>query len=249
MGREFDNQLMSQLQRCCNIRGSHTTCYHPQGNGQVERFNRTLLSMLRTLTDTQKTDWKSSLAKMVHAYNCTRSETTGFSPYYLLYGRSPHLPIDLLFGLQPRETQENYSEYVKNWQIRMKQAYEIASKIAAKEASRGKRYYDRRSHGADLQLGGRVLVRNLSERGGPGKLRSYWESRVHVVVKRRSKDSPVYEVVPEGGGRSQVLHRNLLLPCDSLPLDQPERNTRGSKNTQQDKIRSSQSQVNGRGRQ
>lgn len=52
-------------------------------------------------------------------------------------------------------------------------------------------------------------------------MRSYWENKVHVVVKRRSSDSPVYEVAPEGGGKSCVLHRNLLLPCDSLPLDKP----------------------------
>lgn len=62
-------------------------------------------------------------------------------------------------------------------------------------------------------------MRNLSERDSPGKLRSYWENKVYVVVKRRSKDSPIYEVASEGGGKSRVLHRNLLLPCDSLPLE------------------------------
>lgn len=222
MGREFENQLMDQLQKSCDVRGSHTTCYHPQGNGKCERFNRTILSMLRTLTSEQKADWKSSLTKLVHAYNCTRSGVTGFSPYYLLYGRSPRLPIDLLFNLQPREAKETYNEYVQNWQKRMRQAYEIASKTAAREALRGKTGYDKRVHGTDLQPGGRVLVRNLSERGGPGKLRSYWESKVHVVLKRRSNDSPVYEVAPEAGGKSRVLHRNLLLPCDSLPLDAAE---------------------------
>lgn len=222
MGREFDNQLMDQLQKSCDVRGSHTTCYHPQGNGKCERFNRTILSMLRTLTSEQKADWKSSLTKIVHAYNCTRSGVTGFSPYYLLFGRSPRLPVDLLFNLQPREAKETYSEYVKNWQNRMRQAYEIASKTAAREALRGKKGYDKRIHGIDLLPGGRVLVRNLSERGGPGKLRSYWETKVYVVVKRRSKDSPVYEVAPEGGGKSRVLHRNLLLPCDSLPLEKLE---------------------------
>lgn len=227
MGREFENQLMAQLQKCCGVRASHTTCYHPQGNGQVERFNRTLLSMLRTLTDSEKADWKNSLDKMVHAYNCTRSEATGFSPYYLLFGRSPRLPIDTLFNLPATYKQESYREYVQKWQDRMRQAYEIASKTAVREAERGKQCYDRKVHGNDLQPGGRVLVRNLSERGGPGKLRSYWEDKVHRIVKRRNNDSPVYEVMPEGGGKTRVLHRNLLLPCDSLPLDESEDERQG----------------------
>lgn len=62
MGIEFENQMFSQLEKVCGVRGCHTTPYHPQGHGQVERFNRTLLSMLRTLTDSEKADWKSSLA-------------------------------------------------------------------------------------------------------------------------------------------------------------------------------------------
>ncbi len=134
MGREFENHLMDQLQKVSGVRGSHTTPYHPMGNGQVERFNRTLLSMLRTLSDPKKADWKNSLSKVVHAYNCTRSEATGFSPYYLLFGRSPRLPIDLMFNLQANEKQQSYADYVANWRTRMQEAYEIASKTAEKEA-------------------------------------------------------------------------------------------------------------------
>ena len=221
LGGEFENCLMALLKKCSGVRGTHT-CYHPAGNGKTERFNKTILSMLRTLTDTKKADWKNSLEKMVHAYNCKRSEATGFSPYSLRFGNSPRLPIDIMFNLTPPEKQESYSEYVQNWRARMHQAYEIASRTAAKGASRGKLFHDKKVHGTDLQPGGRVLVRNLSQRGGPGKLRSYWEDRVHVVVQRRSDGSPVYEVMPEGGGKTRVLHRNLLLPCDSLPLDELE---------------------------
>ncbi|KAK3508730.1 hypothetical protein QTP70_004269 [Hemibagrus guttatus] len=89
-----------------------------------------------------------------------------------------------------------------------------------KEQRRAKHGYDRKIHGADLQPGNKVLVRNCGERGGPGKLRSYWEDRVHVVTKRKYEDGPVYVVKPEcGPGVARVPHRNMLLPCDFLPVD------------------------------
>lgn len=63
MSRKFENQMFSQLQKNRGVRGSRTTPYHQRGNGQVEHFNQTLLSMLRTLTDDDKADWKNSWQK------------------------------------------------------------------------------------------------------------------------------------------------------------------------------------------
>lgn len=103
----------------------------------------------------------------------------------------------------------------------MQEAYKIASKTAEKEALRGKKYYDKKVQGVELWPGNRVLLRNLSERGGPGKLRSHWEDCVYTVIRRNSPDGPVYEIRPEKGGQSRVVHRNLLLPCDSLPVEKP----------------------------
>ena len=99
----------------------------------------------------------------------------------------------------------------------MEEAYKVARRVAGKSSARGKTHYDRRVHSSVLHPGDQVLVRNLSETGGPGKLRAYWENDVHIVVKRLGDDSPVYELHPESGkGRKRTLHRNLLLPCDDL---------------------------------
>ena len=102
----------------------------------------------------------------------------------------------------------------------MQEAYSLATESARKRAGRGKKHYDKRVRSSALKAGDRVLARNLTPRGRLGKLRSFWEKDVHIVVKRHGDSSPVYDVKPEiGTGAICTLHRNHLLVCDFLQPD------------------------------
>ena len=99
-GHNFESELIANLCQVAGVQKLRTSPYHPQTNGQHEQFNSTLLNMLGTLTLEQKKDWKTYVSSMVHAYNHTKNTATGYSPYYLLFGREPRLPIDVEFGLK-----------------------------------------------------------------------------------------------------------------------------------------------------
>ncbi|KAK7912833.1 hypothetical protein WMY93_013044 [Mugilogobius chulae] len=216
-GPDFESHLIRELCDIAGIQKTRTTPYHPRGN-PVERFNRTLLSMLGTLEPEQKQRWKDYVKPLVHAYNCTRNEVTGYTPYELMFGRCPRLPVDLAFGLPARDTPStSHSQYVQNLRSRLEESYRLASRNAAKSAERNKTRFDQRVKPSVLEEGDRVLVRNVKLRG-KHKLEDKWERDIYVVLKRAG-DLPVYTVQPENdtSGRTRTLHRDLLLPCGFLP--------------------------------
>ena len=106
-------------------------------------------------------------------------EKTGFSPFYLLFGRHPRLPIDIALNVENKSTEPTtYKKYVNNWSEAMAEAYKIANSKCAQNRTRGKSLYDRRTRSSELRVGDRVLVRNLSGRDNPAKLRSHWEDKI-----------------------------------------------------------------------
>ena len=233
-GGEFCNKLQRRLQQLAGIEQSNTTSYHPEGNGQVERVNRTVLNMLKTLRDKEKQNWKAFLPKLAFAINTTVNKSTSFSPYFLMFGRSPILPIDLIFGIEPRTEQvkmrSSHEKFIEEWQSSMKEAFDVVRQRAEKSAESGKRMYDKKVHGADINVGDRVLVRNR-EKGGTGKLRSYWENKIYIVTER-NPNIPVYTLRPESGRQSiKRVHRNNILACNFL-LGQHDKSPKTSARSQ-----------------
>ena len=88
--------------------------YHPETNGQCEHFNATLISMLGTLPTHAKKNWQEWVATLTQAYNCTVSPVTGLSPYFLMLGKTPILPLDIELGVSMMEQrQTSYQNYAQ----------------------------------------------------------------------------------------------------------------------------------------
>ena len=221
-GRNFESEVIKELCSIASIDKSRTTPYHPMGNGMPERFNQTLLNMLGTLEDDQKSDWKSYVPSLVHAYNSTRHESTGYSPHYLMFGRHPRLAVDAFLGIKPGPERSDKSKYVTDLKKRLEYAYKTASKEARRQGRRHKTVYDLRVRESQLQPGDRVLVRNVGVRG-KRKIADRWEKDVYLVVDQPNKGIPVYLLKREHGrGKRRMLHRNLLLPFMALPASKPD---------------------------
>ena len=219
-GANFESKVIKELCTLTGMKKSRTTPYHPMGNGMCERFNRTLLNMLGTLDQHQKANWKAYVAPMVHAYNCTRHESTGVSPFFLMFGRNPRLPIDLAFGLQ-KNSKMPTTQYVKDLRDRLAHAYQLAAEASKNSQATQKENYDLRVRGAAIQKGDRVLVKIVAFEG-KHKLANTWEDTPYVVMDQPNPDIPVYTVIREDGeGRTRNLHRNLLLPVGFIREDIP----------------------------
>ena len=105
----------------------------------------------------------------------------------------------------------------------MSEAYQLASETAAKKATSGKMQYDKKAKSTTFQPGVRVLIRNVKERGGPGKLPVLLgRYGIYKIVCQKSDEIPVYDVIPESGeGKTRTLHRNMPFPCLYLPVEKP----------------------------
>ena len=133
-----------------------------------------------------------------------------------MFGRQPHLPVDVALGLASGTiTEPNTTKYIQKLREQTKWAHKEAEAFQAKEAQGHKHNYNKRSRAAALEVGDMVLV-CVTAFKGCHKMQDRWENREYVVEKWPYPNLPVYVVCPrDGEGCSQTLHRNYLLPINS----------------------------------
>lgn len=159
-----------------------------------------------------------------------KQETTGQSPFFLMFGREARLPIDLLFRTEEQNQPENLNTYIKSLKSKLEQSYNLAKKSIQISQEKQKKNYDIKARGAVIQLGDKVLVKIVAF-DGPHKLSDKWEEDPYIVISQPNRDIPVYIVKKENNtSKSRTLHRNLLLPIGhvDLPVKKPKPTPRKS---------------------
>ena len=214
--------MVKELCELAKVQKLRTTPYRPQTNGSCERFNGTLISMLGMLPPHAKKSWPEWISTLTHAYNCMMSQSTGFSPFFLMFGHIPRIPIDVEFGvILPDLLDTSRQNYAQKLKVRLRWAYRKAHEVNLKKSARHKRYYDRKFKCMKLGPGDIVLVR-VKAFGADHKIVDKWEQKPYVVLLQK-KDQLVYEVEPvdsRGGNNIRVLHRNMLFPIQSIQLSE-----------------------------
>ena len=136
----------------------------------------------------------------------TRSLITGYSPYFLMFGHRPRLPVDLLFPtVRQDENTRTTDEYVTSLYDKLKLALASARDTAILEAQRQKWHYDRKAGAVELHLRDKVLVKLDAFRGQQWKLKNQWGDALYTVVKCVAGGIPAYEVENDTNKKRQVL--------------------------------------------
>ena len=224
-GPNFRSRLMEQF--CTLLETAHlfTTPYHPQFDGLCERFNRTLASMLRGFVASHQGDWDLHLPYVMYAYRTAVQESTRESPFFLMFGRPPREPLDLLYRLE--EDPANQPLTTKPAMVvRMHKAFDHVQAHLQEAHARQKRYHDQGSKDRSFKVGDEVML--LDERvqvGQTKKLHPPWKPGYRVIERVGPLNFRIEH--PNKRGRVLRVHIDRLKiqkPSYVWPLEQEEPN-------------------------
>ena len=205
-GCQFESNPIMDVCRLLHINKTRTTPYHPQCDGLVEHFNWTLLNMLATCTEDHPGDWEQHVRKVCMAYNMSIQSSTGFSPFYLMFGQQARLPIDLIYGTGPQVVENATS--LKN-RILVSAAFDLVRRNVSQDHVYQNKLYDQKVHGQPFNTGDWVrLYLPVVGRGGSHKLNCSWKGP-YTVMKKIS--DATYRV--QNLQRRKDRHFNRLKPC------------------------------------
>ena len=192
-GRDFESRLFHCMCNELGIRKTRTSPFHPQSDGMVERFNRTMECMLTSFVSADQRDWDIHLPFLTMAYRSTEHESTKLTPNMLMLGREIELPLDIIVGCTPGnptddcvgKKQEPHIQYAVRLREKMGQCFEVVRENLGKEMTRQKKHYDRAGKGSTrYKVGDPVWLHDPTKRVGLSpKLRPTWDGP-YIIIKQ-----------------------------------------------------------------
>ena len=212
--KNFESATIKELCQIYGVKKSRTTPHHHEGNAQCERFNRTVHELLRSLSPEKKRRWAEHLPELLYSYNCTPHASTGYSPYHLLFGREPRLPVDILFDNEDTHQDQPVSEWLLGHKKRLRYAWKKAGEQLQESARKRKKANEGKVYAPDIKVGQFVYLRKRV--CGRNKIQDAWESTRFIVVGVPTEDGGPYTITSIGGNGDT---RRLIAPsCDCVPM-------------------------------
>jgi hypothetical protein len=179
----------------------------------VERFNRTLASMLSLFVDENQANWDTLLPYVMMAYRSSVHSSTGFTPNKVVFGQEIVLPVDVMLNLDNGEQFSSASEYVARLLETLSTVVDAVKGHQLRASRKQKEEYDFRAHFQYYSEGELVWVRGTAKKKG---LCPKLQRRFNGPYKVRERITEVlYRLVPVEGGTEMVVHFNRLKPCPS----------------------------------
>ena len=204
-GSNFMSELMREVCRLLQISRLRTSPYHAMCNGLCEKFNGVLKKMLKTYVRSKPKTWDEYIPYLLFAYREVPNESTGFSPFELLYGRHIRGPLAVLKEEweEPSTGQNSVLSHLLDTREKMKKMAEFATENEKQAKQKQKLYYDRKARDRKLEVGQKVLILLPTH---TSKLLASWKGPFVVT----DKVSPVDYKVKVRGGKEKVFHVNML---------------------------------------
>ena len=206
-GPNFESGLFQEVCRLLGIDKVRTSPYQPRTNGMIERWHRTLNSMLGKVVGESQRDWHEKLPYVMAAYRATEHSRTGFTPNYLFMGREARAPVDLTLTTEVIEEQCP-AEYVVRQRKLIQEAYEYVRDFSGKMATQQKRRYDLRVREKKFQVGDWVWYLYPRRRVGRSPKWASAYTGPYLVVKVLG--SLTYQIQRSRRANRQIVHVDKL---------------------------------------
>ena len=224
-GKNFDSKLIKEVCQLLGVTKTRTTPYHPQSDGLVERFNRTLLNMLSIAVEEDELSWDLHLPTLLLAYRTSIHETTGVTPFELMFGREPRVPVDVMFPSPDHSvigSSSSPKKYADVLRASLSKSYERVRLYSKKKQQHQKQFYDRGARGSPYQVGDIVSLHDpVVKKGHSRKFHRPWKGPFKVVKLLGSTTYRIQDC--KNSGKRKVVHFNRLKPAYCQPTPESTR--------------------------